>query len=130
MRRGTGRRIGRGIAGTGGPERGAVTAETAVVLPALVLLLAVLLGAASAGATQLRLEEAARAGAREAARGEAVGSVEATARRLAGPGAAVELAAEGGWTSVTVNSGVDGPFRDLFGMRLSATASGWSEHGR
>lgn len=37
-------------------ERGAVTAEVAVVLPALVLLLALLLGTATIGVTQLRLE--------------------------------------------------------------------------
>ena len=126
MRRGGRRNTGDGR----GRERGAVTAETAVVLPALVLILAVLLGAASAGMTQLRLEEAARAGARELARGEAAGSVEATVRRLAGPGAELDVAGEGGWTSVTVSSGVDGPLADVFGIRLSATASGWSEHGR
>jgi Flp pilus assembly protein TadG len=113
-----------------GPERGAVTAETAVALPALVLVLAVLLGAATAGMTQLRLEQAARAGAREVARGEPAGSVEATVRRLAGPGAEFAVAGDGSWTSVTVSSGVTGPFPEFFDLRLSATASGWSEHGR
>jgi Flp pilus assembly protein TadG len=112
------------------PERGSVTAETAVVLPALVLLLAVLLGAASAGTTQLRLEEAARAGAREAARGEPAGSVESTVRRLAGTRAELAVTGQGGWTSITVSSEVDGPFVEFFKLRLSATASGWSELGR
>ncbi|MBZ4346384.1 hypothetical protein LAN15_24950, partial [Mycobacterium tuberculosis] len=52
------------------PDRGAVTVETAVIMPALVLLLAVLLAAAAAGMTTVRYEEAARASARAAARGE------------------------------------------------------------
>ncbi|TDK25468.1 pilus assembly protein TadE [Arthrobacter crusticola] len=113
-----------------GPERGSVTAELAVALPALVLLLGVILGAATVGVTQLRLEEAARAGAREIARGEAGESVEATVRRLAGPGAGLEVAGDGDWTSVTVTTRVQGPFLDLLKVRLSATASGWSEHAR
>jgi len=49
-------------------ERGAVTAEFAVALPAVVLLLAFLLAGGAAGLTQLRLEEAVRAGARAAIR--------------------------------------------------------------
>ncbi len=54
----------------GETERGgAVTAEFAVALPAVVLLLAFLLAGGAAGITQLRLEEAVRAGARASARG-------------------------------------------------------------
>ncbi len=112
----------------GGPECGSVTAELAVALPVLVLLLGALLGTATVGVAQLRLEEAARAGAREIARGEAGASVEATVRRLAGPGAGLEVAGDGDWTSVTVTTRVQGPFLDLLAVRLSATASGWSEH--
>ncbi|MDQ5861042.1 MAG: hypothetical protein M3536_02120, partial [Actinomycetota bacterium] len=41
-----------------GNAHGAVTAEFAVALPAVLLLLALLLAGASAGVTQLRLEEA------------------------------------------------------------------------
>ncbi|MBJ2120183.1 pilus assembly protein TadE [Arthrobacter sp. MSA 4-2] len=102
----------------------------AVALPVLVLLLGVLLGAATVGVAQLRLEEAARAGAREIARGETRASVEATVRRLAGPGAGLDVAGDGGWTSVTVATQVQGPFLNLLEIRLSATASGWSEHAR
>jgi Flp pilus assembly protein TadG len=47
-----------------GKCRGAVTAEFAVALPAVLLLLGMLLAGSAAGLTQLRLEEAARAGAR------------------------------------------------------------------
>ncbi len=120
----------RRLQGRGAPERGSVTAEMAVALPALVLLLGVFVGAATVGVTQLRLEEAARAGAREITRGETGASVEATVRRLAGPGAGLEVTGDGGWTSVTVTTQVRGPFLNLLEVRLSATSSGRSEHAR
>lgn len=50
-------------------ERGSSTAEFAVILPALVFVLGLVLGAAAVGMVQLRLEESARLGARAAARG-------------------------------------------------------------
>ena len=108
-------------------QRGAVTAEVAVALPSLVLLLALLLGAATAGVTQLRLEEAARAGAREVARGEPAGRVQATVYRLAGGQARVELTSDGGWSTVTVSSRLAVPLLDLVGWDLSASASAHTE---
>lgn len=51
-------------------ERGSSTAEFAVMLPAVVFILALVLGACAVGAQQLALEESARLGARAAARGE------------------------------------------------------------
>ncbi len=65
------------------------------------VLLAVLL-MTSAATTQLRCADAARAGARAAALGEAPATVSATAARVAGPGAAVRLQREGPWVTVTV----------------------------
>lgn len=111
------------------PERGSVTAEVAVALPALVVLLALLLGTAHVGAVQLRIEEAARAGAREAMRGEGAASVRETVHRLAGSDAAVDVASGSGWTTVEVRSTVDGPAIGLLGIQLSATASGKEEQG-
>ncbi|WP_051427367.1 TadE family type IV pilus minor pilin [Arthrobacter sp. H20] len=108
-------------------QRGAVTAEVAIALPSLVLLLALLLGAATAGLTQLRLEESARAGAREVARGESADQVEATVRRLAGGQARLALVGDGDWSTVTVSSRVTVPLLDLFGWDLSATATARAE---
>lgn len=110
-------------------ERGAVTAEIAVVLPALVVLLALLLGTAHVGTVQLRIEEAARAGAREAMRGESGAAVEQTVQRLAGANASARVGASGGWTTVEVTAEVDGPVVGLLGITLEATASGKDEHG-
>jgi hypothetical protein len=54
----------------GRAERGSVTAETAVVLPVLVIVLGMVLWGVGAAGAQLRCIDAARAGARAYARGE------------------------------------------------------------
>ena len=89
---------GHGVAGAGmrragarGGERGTVTAEFAVVLPALVLVLILVVGAGVIGIAQVRGDEAARAGAREAARGEPVQDIEKAAKRKAGPNSTVTV---------------------------------------
>lgn len=102
--------------------RGAVTAEFAVALPAVLLLLALLLAGSAAGVTQLRLEEAARAGARALARGEDAAGVEVIVRRLAGASAASAVASDGEWLSVTVSARVPGAVGSLLPWTLSARA--------
>ncbi|MEV8150021.1 TadE family type IV pilus minor pilin [Arthrobacter sp. NPDC080073] len=108
-------------------DRGAVTAEFAVALPAVLLLLALLLAASAAGITQLRLEEAARAGARALARGDGHAAVDGIVRRLAGDAASAVVSEDGEWINVTVSSRVAGPLGSLIPWRLSATASARGE---
>ena len=110
-----------------GNARGAVTAEFAVALPAVLLLLALLLAGAAAGATQLRLEEAALAGARALARGESPAAAEAIVSRLAGASATAAIAADGEWVRVTVADRVAGPFGSTVPWTLTAQASSRSE---
>lgn len=110
-------------------EIGAVTAEVAVVLPALVVLLALLLGTAHVGTQQLRLEEAARAGAREAMRGESADVIHRTTQRLAGSHATASITSGEGWVTVEVRAAVQGPLVDLLDVDLTASASGLVEHG-
>lgn len=107
-------------------DRGAVTAELAVGLPAVVLLLAAVLTGVAAGATQLRVEEAARAAAREIMRG---GSAEAedAARRIAGPGARVSVTAEGDWMRVEVGASVSAPLLERLPLELTGTAAALPE---
>ena len=50
-------------------EEGVITAEFAVALPAVTVVLALCLGAASTGVAQLKVEESARTAARAAAAG-------------------------------------------------------------
>src|SRR3954469_20097191 len=68
-------------------EAGMVTAETAVVLPVLLLVLAGAVAAVTVVGAQLRCVDAAREGARAAARGEATATVEALVPRTAPDGA-------------------------------------------
>lgn len=55
-------------------DRGAVTAEFAVALPAIVVVLALGLGALAAGATEVRLQHAAAESARLFGRGDEAGA--------------------------------------------------------
>jgi hypothetical protein len=111
---------------TGGTatESGSVTAELAVGLLGLVLVLGAVVGVPAAGQAQLRCADAARAGAREAARGEGAATVAAVARHLAGPRADVEVTEDGPWVTVAVGLPVDLalPGRPVVLARASATA--------
>ncbi|MDP9985514.1 TadE family protein [Arthrobacter sp. FW306-05-C] len=107
--------------------RGAVTAEFAVALPAVLALLAMLLAGAAAGMTQLRIEEGARAGARALARGDDPAAVERTVRTLAGGSAAASVSADGGWFSITVTDRVSGPLGSAIPWTLTARATTRSE---
>lgn len=106
---------------------GAVTAEFAVALPAVILLFAFLLAAGAAGITQLRLEEAARAGARSLARGENSGEVQGIVKRLAGEGATAGVASDGDWVTVTASAAVGGSLGSLIPWTLTASASARDE---
>jgi len=95
-----------------GSERGAVTAETAVALPALGLVLVLCLWAIGAVMLQLRCVDAARAAARVGARGEPISAVRAEAARVAPHGAAVHTAVDGADLVVDVRLavGLPGPW--------------------
>ncbi len=107
-------------------SRGAVTAELAVGLPAVVLLLAAVLTGVAAGATQLRVEEAARAAAREIMRG-GTAEAEDAARRIAGPGARVTVTADGEWMLVEVGTSVSAPLLDRLPLELTGSAAALPE---
>ena len=63
-------------------DRGSVTAEFAIALPAVVLVLAACLWGLQVAGQQLRLQDAAAAAARSLARGESTGVAAARASRL------------------------------------------------
>ncbi|KOG57869.1 hypothetical protein ADK75_00150 [Streptomyces virginiae] len=86
-----------------------MTAEAALVIPALVLFAALLVWALMAAAAQIRCVDAARAGARAAARAEPVEVAEAAARAAAPQGARVELERVGDLWRVRVAAPAPGP---------------------
>lgn len=112
----------------GGRERGGVTAELALVLPGVVLLLVALLTAADAAVTQVRVADAARAGARAAALGETRAAVGDVARELAGEGAQVRVSESGGYVVVEVSRELSGPLA-LADLAASSSARALPEPG-
>ncbi|MBE3075683.1 MAG: hypothetical protein IMZ75_12200 [Actinobacteria bacterium] len=105
-------------------EDGLVTAEFAVVLPAVVLVLALSLGALGLALDQVRCVDAARTGARAAARGDSYGAVILVASRAAPPEALVSMATSGDLVRVSVVSPprVAGSLLPAW-LRASSTAS-------
>lgn len=103
-------------------SRGYVTAETAVVIPLLVGLAGLLVWGLTAAAAQVRCVDAARAGAREAARSEPAGDVMAAARAAAPSGARVSVWHDGDLVRVRVT--VPAP---RFPITLTAEAAALDE---
>ena len=83
-------------------DAGMVTAETAVALPALVVVLVFALWSVTAVTAQLRCVDAARIGARALARGDAPASAVAAARAAAPEGARVVVSRSGDLVVVDV----------------------------
>jgi hypothetical protein len=105
-----------------------VTVELAVGLPALVAVAVMLAWLLSLGVAQGGLAEAAREGARAAARGESSATVRAAVQRLA-PGAVVAVRSSGERVVVTAVLRREPPMRLLrpFGRHLRASATSWRE---
>lgn len=105
-------------------ERGAVTAEAALVLPLLVAVTLGLVWLLSLASAQVRVVDAARETARAAARGDP-DDVAIQRGQTAAPGASITVVRQGEEVSVTVTSHVTGPgglFAVLPGAELAATA--------
>ncbi|MBD0712111.1 hypothetical protein BU197_28330 [Streptomyces sp. CBMA291] len=102
-----------------------MTVEAALVLPVLALFTVALLWALAAAAAQIRCVDAARAGARSAARSEPVATAEAAARAAAPEGARVAVTRSGELWRVTVEAAAPGP-RGM-GLTLRAEAAALAE---
>lgn len=111
-------------------QRGSSTAEFAVLLPVVAALLALVLGAGVCGSTQVRLEQAARAAARELARGESAAEAIDTGRRLAGEKTNVRVGTSGPYRSVEVSRRITlSWFSDRELLVLTAYAEARTEEG-
>lgn len=109
-------------------QRGSVTAEFAVTLPAVVFVLGLVLGAAALGIVQLRLEEGARIGARAAARGEGAETITRIVQEIE-PRAAVSVSTSGEFTRVEASRTAPGLIGRLTGWQLVADAQALTEGG-
>jgi hypothetical protein len=104
-------------------DAGSVTVELAMALPAVVSLLAVLLGVGSAAVGQLRLADGARAGARVAALGFADGEIGAAAAAAAGREVQVGVSRGGGLVTVRCEGQVWVPLLGGFAAGAEAVAA-------
>lgn len=106
-------------------ESGSVTAETAVVLPTLMVMLALALWMLAAAGARIECIDAARAAARAAARGEALPAVHSAAERATPRDARVTINRADGRVRVTIRSRVRpmGPWLpDLPGVTVHGKA--------
>jgi hypothetical protein len=113
-------------------ERGAATAELALVLPLLVAVTVGLVWLLSVGTAQVRAVDAARETARMAARGDSDAEAVARGREVAPPGSVVGVTRGGDTVSAHVEAEVAGP-GGLFGflpqVRVHAEAVAADEEG-
>ncbi|MGI5481538.1 TadE family type IV pilus minor pilin [Streptomyces lavendofoliae] len=105
-----------------GGDRGSVTAEAATALPALVLFTMALVWALVAAAAQIQCVDAARAGARAAARSEPPAQAVAAAREAAPSGARVAVERTGDLWHVRVEAPTPGPGSLRLTLRAEAAA--------
>ena len=109
-------------------ESGMVSAELALAIPALVSVVLVLAWLLGLGGTQALVAQAAREGARAAARGESMAVVRAAAQGLV-PGVTVTVRRSGDSVSVTASVTPVPPIRMLSILRreVRASATSWRE---
>ncbi|MCX5381706.1 TadE family type IV pilus minor pilin [Streptomyces sp. NBC_00083] len=103
-------------------DRGFVTAETAVAIPALVGFALALLWALMAASAEIRCVDAARAGARAAARSEPEAVAVAAARSAAPEGATVTVRRSGELWRVRVEAATPGPTHLALTLHAEAAA--------
>lgn len=103
-------------------ERGAASAELAMVLPLLVAVTIGLVWLLAVGAAQVRAVDAARETARAVARGDSTSEAVARGRQVAPSGSRVSVHDDGGQVTAVVVGRVDGP-GGLFGALPSVVVS-------
>jgi Flp pilus assembly protein TadG len=107
-------------------DEGAVTAEVAVALPAVILVVSAVLVVVMAGLAHLRVADAARAGARAASAGESESSIVDVVRHLAGDEATVRVSWADPWVTVSVSTPVAGGWV-IDSFAATSTAQAWVE---
>ena len=114
-----------GVTGPAGPasDTGMVTAELAVALPAVVLVLALAVGVIAVGTTRLRCADAAESAARLAARGEPLAAVRGAAVGVASDNARVRVTERTADVTVEVMVPIRLPGHFLPGMVVTERAT-------
>lgn len=101
---------------------GSVTAEFAVILPVVVLVIAMLINVIVIGMQQSNLEQAAAVAARQLARGEASDTISTSVVNMTSASTNVSTSAAGQWATVELTSPVPGPLGIIPSIELTAQA--------
>lgn len=101
---------------------GSVTAEFAVILPAMVLVIAMLVNVIAVGIHQSRLHQAAAVAARQLARGETPGGISSAVTTMTSTSTSVSTAVSDHWATVELTSPVPGPLGLIPTLELTAQA--------
>jgi hypothetical protein len=110
-------------------ETGAVSAEAAIVIPALALITMALVWALTVASAQIQCVDAARAGARAAARSEPQAATIAAVRSAAPHGARITLGRSGDLWRIRVEAPMPGPGPLALTVDAAATALAEDEVG-
>lgn len=111
--------------GRRGHDRGMTTAEMAVALPAVVLVLALCLTAMTLAVDQVRVVDAARAAARAASSGEATGTVEQVVAQLTPAGSVLVLTDQGDEVQAVVEAPARGSWLGLLPPARGRAVARW-----
>ena len=103
------------------PE-GSVTAEFAVILPVVVLVIAMLVNVIVIGMHQSNLHQAAAVAARQLARGEAPGEIDTSVATMNSTATSVTTSSSSDWATVELTSPVPGPLGLIPSIELTAQA--------
>lgn len=103
-------------------SRGSVTAEFAIALPALVVLLTAVLTLAASATAQMRCVDAARVAARAVALGDDDATVRQAVQAVAGDDAQVLVTPAEEWVTVEVSAPVVGGWFSAVPLRATGTA--------
>ncbi|NLS11008.1 pilus assembly protein TadE [Nesterenkonia sp. MY13] len=117
-----------GSHGSAEAERGSVTAEFALAIPGIILVLLLVLSLGFQSAARVALEDGARAAARELARGETAAAAESIARETAGDDVSVAISAEGEYSRVVLTRQVSVLGLIELNAEQSAEAHARTEH--
>ncbi|MFW0107550.1 TadE/TadG family type IV pilus assembly protein [Rothia sp. P7181] len=107
-------------------DEGAITAEFAVALPAVIFVLAFVLGASSFGVSQMQLEDCARVALRAVVRGQDRDDILRVAQQNA-PDASVRIEQQGNNYTVYVSRPAPGIFGEITGWTLESRVQGTAE---
>lgn len=101
---------------------GSVTAEFAVILPVVVLVIGMLVNVMVAGMHQSKLHQAASSAARQLARGETASTIQTSVSAMTSAPTHVASSTTNQWATVSLSSPVPGPLGLIPTLELTAEA--------